>query len=103
MHTLLDVRRNIPGFIHITDGLCNDVNASGFLPIEQGAFYLMDKGYIDYERLYAMHQQQAFFVTRTKDNIAGGIVFQMDQTSSENQHVLRNIRECSQNINMDLF
>jgi hypothetical protein len=71
MHTLLDVRRNIPGFIHITDGLCNDVNASGFLPIEQGAFYLMDKGYIDYERLYAMHQQQAFFVTRTKDNMAG--------------------------------
>jgi hypothetical protein len=70
MHTLLDVRGNIPSFIHITDGLCHDVNALDMLPIEQGAFYLMDKGYIDYERLYTMHQQQAFFVTRAKDNMA---------------------------------
>ena len=46
MHTLLDVRGNIPSFIHITDGLCHDVNALDFMPVEQGAFYLMDKGYI---------------------------------------------------------
>jgi IS4 transposase len=70
MHTLLDVRGNIPSFIHITDGLCHDVNALDLLPVEQGAFYLMDKGYIDYSRLYSMHQQQAFFVTRAKDNMA---------------------------------
>jgi len=70
MHTLLDVRGNIPSFIYITDGLCHDVNALDILPVEQGAFYLMDKGYIDYQRLYAMHQQQAFFVTRAKDNMA---------------------------------
>jgi hypothetical protein len=70
MHTLLDVRGNIPSFIHITEGLCHDVNVLDFLPVEQGAFYLMDKGYIDYDRLYVMHQQQAFFVTRAKDNMA---------------------------------
>lgn len=70
MHTLLDVRGNIPSFIHITDGLCHDVNALDFLTVEHGAFYLMDKGYIDYKRLYEMHQQQAFFVTRAKDNMA---------------------------------
>ena len=70
MHTLLDVRGNIPSFIHITDLSCHDVNALDFLPVQQGAFYLMDKGYIDCERLYTMHQQQAFFVTREKDNMA---------------------------------
>jgi len=70
MHTLLDVRGNIPSFIHITEGLCHDVNALDLLPVEQGAFYLMDKGYIDYTRLYEMHKQQAFFVTRAKSNMA---------------------------------
>jgi hypothetical protein len=70
MHTLLDLRGNIPSFIYITDGLCHDVNALDILPVEQGAFYLIDKGYIDYDRLYQMHLQQAFFVTRAKDNMA---------------------------------
>ena len=70
MHTLLDVRGNIPSFIYITDGLCHDVNVLDLLPVEHGAFYLMDKGYVDYDRLYSMHQQQAFFVTRAKDNMA---------------------------------
>jgi hypothetical protein len=70
MHTLLDVRGNIPSFIHITEGLCHDVNALDLLPVEPNAFYLMDKGYIDYARLYEMHQQHAFFVTRAKDNMA---------------------------------
>ncbi len=70
MHTLLDVRGNIPSFIYITNGSCHDVNALDVLPIEPSAFYLMDKGYVDYERLYSIHKQGAYFVTRVKENIA---------------------------------
>jgi hypothetical protein len=68
MHTLLDLRGNIPSFIHISDGKLGDVNVLDILPLEPGAFYIMDRGYLDFERLYAMHQAQAFFVTRAKSN-----------------------------------
>ena len=66
MHTLLDLRGAIPAFIHISDGKMGDVNVLDILPIEAGAFYVMDRGYLDYERLYQMHQAGAFFVTRAK-------------------------------------
>lgn len=68
MHTLLDLRGNIPSFIHISDGKLGDVNVLDILPLEPAAFYIMDRGYLDFERLYAMHQAQAFFVTRAKSN-----------------------------------
>ncbi len=68
MHTLLDLRGNIPSFIHISDGKLGDVNVLDILLLEPGAFYIMDRGYLDFERLYAMHQAQAFFVTRAKSN-----------------------------------
>ncbi len=68
MHTLLDLRGNIPSFILISTGKMHDVRALDDLPVEAGAFYLLDKGYIDYGRLYALHQSCAFFVTRLKDN-----------------------------------
>ena len=68
LHTLLDLRGSIPGFIHITDGKTHEVNVLDDLVIEPGAFYLMDRGYLDFARLYAMHQAQAFFVTRAKSN-----------------------------------
>jgi transposase len=69
MHTLLDLRGNIPTFIHITDGKVADVNVlDEFLP-EVGAFYLMDRGYIDFERLYRFTLESAFFVVRTKTNV----------------------------------
>jgi hypothetical protein len=66
LHTLLDLRGSIPAFIHISDGKLHDVNVLDILPIESGSFYVMDRGYVDYERLYAMHQAGAFFVTRAK-------------------------------------
>ena len=66
LHTLLDLRGAIPAFIHVSDGKLHDVNVLDILPMEAGAFYVMDRGYVDFERLYAMHQAGAFFVTRAK-------------------------------------
>jgi hypothetical protein len=69
LHTLLDLRGTIPTFIHISDGKLHDVNVLDILPVEAGAYYVMDRGYVDFERLYAMHQAGAFFVTRAKRNM----------------------------------
>jgi len=66
MHTLLDLRGSIPAFIHISDGKMHEVNVLDILPVEAGAFYVMDRGYLDFARLYKMHQAGAFFVTRAK-------------------------------------
>ncbi|MEY4961244.1 MAG: hypothetical protein RL610_1423 [Pseudomonadota bacterium] len=68
MHTLLDLRGNIPSFIHISDGKLGDVKALDILVLEAGAIYIMDRGYLDFARLYTMHLAQAFFVTRAKSN-----------------------------------
>jgi transposase len=69
MHTLLDLRGNIPSFIHISDGKLHDVNILDQLIPEAGAFYVMDRGYIDFQRLYRLHQAGSFFVTRAKSNM----------------------------------
>ena len=69
LHTLLDLRGAIPAFIHISDGKLHEVNVLDFLPTEAGAFYVMDRGYLDFSRLYKMHQAGAFFVTRAKSNM----------------------------------
>ena len=69
LHTLLDLRGNIPCFLRISHGKMHDVNILDELPIEPGAFYIMDKAYIDYARLYRLHQQAAFFLTRAKKNL----------------------------------
>ena len=66
LHTLLDLRGAIPAFIHISDGKMHEVNVLDILPIEAGAFYVMDRGYLDFKRLYKLHQAGAFFVTRAK-------------------------------------
>jgi hypothetical protein len=68
LHTMLDVKTNIPTFIYITSGAIHEINALDHLPIEPGSFYLMDKGYIDFDRLFRMHKSNAFFVMRAKDN-----------------------------------
>jgi len=68
MHTLLDLRGNIPSFIHISDGKMGDVNVLDILVLEPGAIYVMDRGYLDFTRLYLLHRAQAFFVTRAKSN-----------------------------------
>lgn len=69
LHTLLDLRGNIPTFIHISDGKLHDVNVLDILPLESGAFYVMDRGYVDFARLFIITQAAAFFVTRAKSNI----------------------------------
>ena len=69
LHTLIDLRGNIPSFIHISDGKLHDVNVLDELLPEPGAFYVMDRGYLDFERLYRLHLARAFFVTRAKSNL----------------------------------
>ena len=69
LHTLLDLQGNIPTFIHISDGKLHDVNVLDMLLPEPGAFYVMDRGYLDFERLFQLHAAQAFFVIRAKRNL----------------------------------
>ena len=69
LHTLLDLRGNIPSFIHISDGKLHDVNVLDILLPEPGAFYVMDRGYLDFNRLYQLDQSSAFFVIRAKSNL----------------------------------
>ncbi len=77
LHTLLDLRGNIPAFIHISDGKTHEVNVLDILPIEAGAFYVMDRGYLDFSRLFALHQTGAFFVTRAKRGMNAHRVYSM--------------------------
>jgi len=69
LHTLLDLRGNIPSFIHISDGKMHEVNILDHLLPEPGAFYIMDRGFLDFERLYRFHTAGGFFVTRGKSNL----------------------------------
>jgi len=96
LHTLLDLRGAIPSFIHISDGKMHDVNVLDLLVPEPGAFYVMDRGYLDFERLCALHRAGSFFVTRAKSNMnahrlysaptdrASGVI--CDQTIALNGH-----------------
>jgi hypothetical protein len=77
LHTLLDLRGNIPAFIHISDGTTHEVNVLDMLAFEAGAFYVMDRGYLDFGRLYALHQSGAFFVTRAKRGMDAHRVYSM--------------------------
>jgi hypothetical protein len=69
LHTLLDLRGNIPSFIHISDGKLHEVNVLDLIPLEAGAFYIMDRGFTDFSRLHAVTQASAFFVIRAKSNL----------------------------------
>jgi Domain of unknown function (DUF4372)/Transposase DDE domain len=69
LHTLIDLRGNIPCFVHVSHGKTHDVSALDHLRIEPGSFYVMDRGYVDFQRLYRLAQAKAFFVTRSKKNL----------------------------------
>jgi len=69
LHTLMNLRGNIPEFIHISDGKMHDVNILDLLIPSPGAFYIMDRAYLDFERLYRFHQERAFFISRAKSNL----------------------------------
>tara|TARA_R110000772_G_C13253301_1_gene434729 strand:+ start:345 stop:1349 length:1005 start_codon:yes stop_codon:yes gene_type:complete len=69
LHVLYDVMTSVPSFVHISNASLHDVNVLDIVPFEAGGFYVMDKAYIDFARLYAIHLQKAFFVTRAKENL----------------------------------
>jgi hypothetical protein len=77
LHTLLDLRGAIPSFIHISNGKMHDVRVLDLLPVEAGSIYVMDRGYIDYKRLFALHQAGAFFVTRAKETMDARRVYSL--------------------------
>ena len=99
MHTLLDLRGNIPSFIHVSDGKLHDVHALDMLLPEPGAIYVMDRGYVDFARLHVLHQAGAFFVTRAKSNLDAHRVYSApvdrtagvicDQTIALDEYVTR--------------
>ena len=68
LHTLLDLRGNIPTFIHVSDGKTHDVNVLDIVAPEPGAFCIMDRGYVDFERLFLLHTVGAFFIIRAKSD-----------------------------------
>jgi hypothetical protein len=96
MHTLLDLKGSIPSFIHVSDGKLHDVHALDLLELEAGAIYVMDRGYVDFARLHALHLAGAFFVTRAKSNMKWHRVYSTptDRTTG----IL-----CDQRISLDGF
>ena len=82
-HTLLDLRGSIPTFIEITDGSVSDIKILDRITIEAGAIYVMDRGYLDFKRLYTLHQNRAFFITRAKTNTVFKRIYsrQVDKTT----------------------
>jgi transposase len=91
LHTLLDVRMQVPVFVHITNGKVHDVNVMDILNYEAEAFYVMDRGYLDWARLYRIHTSHAYFVTRAKKNLA------FDHVTSRKVDKTKGLR-CDQNI-----
>jgi hypothetical protein len=75
MHTLLDLRGNIPAFIRVTTGDVHDVNILDEIHLQPGAYYVMDRGYLDFLRLYRIHQERAFLVTRAKSNLDASRIY----------------------------
>ena len=93
LHTMLDVKTNIPTFIYITSGAIHEINALDHFPIDAGSFYLMDKAYIDFTRLFRMHKAAAFFIMRAKEN------FKFIRISSRNIDKNTGIR-CDQTVKL---
>jgi len=96
MHTLLDLRGNIPSFLHVSDGKLHDAHALDMLVPEPGAIYVMDRGYVDFGRLHVLHQAAAFFVTRAKSNMKAHRLYSA-QTDRSTGII------CDQTISLDGF
>jgi len=73
LHTMLDIKTQIPSFVYITGGAVHEVNSLDVFPIEKGSYYVMDKAFIDFERLYRIHSSGAFCVTRAKENLHSSV------------------------------
>ncbi len=96
LHTLLDVQTSIPTFIYMTPAMVHDVNILDMLIPEAGAFYVMDRGYLDFARLYSLHLNNSFFVTRAKSN------FKFNRIYSHNVNRATGVI-CDQTINLSGF
>lgn len=83
LHTLLDIRTSIPTFIYITTGKVHDVNILDLISVESSAIYIIDKGYIDFERLFNLKNNNAFFITRAKKNLASKRIYSHDVSKYE--------------------
>jgi hypothetical protein len=94
LHTLIDFKGNIPSFVHITDAKVADVNVLDVIIFEAGAFYVMDRGYLDFKRLYSIHTSGAFFVTRAKHNTKIRRLYSGPVTSNEKTSGIR----CDQTV-----
>ena len=94
LHTLLDLQGNIPTFIHISDGKMHDVNVLDILMLEAGAFYIMDRGYLDFKRLFVISQAGAFFVIRAKKNTQYRRQYSHSITAEDKTHGIK----CDQTI-----
>lgn len=92
MHTLLDLRGNIPSFIHVSNGELHDVHALDMLLPEAGAIYVMDRAYVDFARLHRLHRSGAFFVTRAKSNLKAHRVY----SAASDRASVRSGRHCAQ-------
>jgi hypothetical protein len=92
MHTLLDLRGSIPSFIHVSDGKLHDVHALDLLVPEPGVIYVMDRGYVDFARLYRLHLAGAFFVTRAKSNLKAHRVIRLRWTAAPAFSATRRLR-----------
>ena len=97
LHTLLDLRGNIPAFIHIRDGKTHEVNVLDILSFEAGAFYVMDRGYLDFSRLFTLHQSGAFFVTRAKRGMNAHRVYSMkvDRSTGNSENAVKTQIGCA--------
>ena len=80
---MLDIRTSVPTFIYITSGKVHDVNLLNLIPVEVSAIYIIDKGYIDFERLFALRNKNAFFITRAKKNLASKRIYSHDVSKYE--------------------
>ena len=96
IHTLLDCKTSIPEFIFISEGDVHDINILDKIPIKEGAYYIMDKAYVDFERLFSIHKKKAFFVVRGKENL------QFARVRSKPVHKQMNVR-CDQEIKLKGF
>lgn len=84
MHTLLDIRSSIPTFIYLTSGKVHDVNILDLIPLETSAIYIIDKGYIDFDRLFKLNNNNLYFVTRAKKNLADRRIYSHNVSKFEN-------------------
>ena len=84
LHTMLDIRTSIPTFLYITTGNVHDVNILDLISVETSAIYIIDKGYIDFERLFKLKNKNAYFITRAKNNLASKRIYSHNVSKYEN-------------------